>query len=132
MFCGLGNVYRCEVLWAGRLSPYALIGELPEADAVRLVNVAAKVLRANLHASDRITVPGVDGGPAVYGRNGQPCQRCGETVEARPASGPRTLYWCPGCQVRLDPRRPRDDTATMDPHPAAQRFLDDLPWRRTG
>ncbi len=111
VFCGLGNVYRCEVLWAGRLSPYALIGELPEADAVRLVNVAAKLLRANLHASDRITVPGVAGGPAVYGRNGQPCQRCGETVEARPAGGTRTLYWCPGCQVRLDPRRPREDTA---------------------
>ena len=41
----------------------------------------------------------------MYGRNGQPCPRCGETVEARPVTGRRTLYWCPGCQVRLDQRR---------------------------
>ena len=54
----------------------------------------------------------------------QPCPRCGETVEARPVTGRRTLYWCPGCQVRLDQRPPREDTPTMDPHPAAQRFLD--------
>ena len=132
VFCGVGNVYRCEVLWAGRLSPFATVGELPEIDAVRLVNVAAKLLRANLDRSEHITVPGVADGPAVYGRNGQPCPRCGETVEARPVTGRRTLYWCPGCQVRLDQRRPREDTPTMDPHPAAQRFLDDPPWRRTG
>jgi endonuclease-8 len=133
IFCGVGNVYRCEVLWAGRLSPFAAVGDLPELDAVRLVNVAAKLLRANLQHAATITVPGVRDGPAVYGRNGQPCQRCGETIESRQhgAHG-RTLYWCPGCQVRLDPRQRREDTPTMDPHPAAQRFLDDLPWRRTG
>ena len=106
-------MYRCEVLWAGRLSPFAAVGDLPELDAVRLVNVAAKLLRANLHHAETITVPGVKGGPAVYGRNGQPCQRCGETIESRAhgAHG-QTLYWCPGCQVRLDPRRPGEDTPT--------------------
>ena len=32
VFCGVGNVYRCEVLWAGELSPFAQVGDLPEAD----------------------------------------------------------------------------------------------------
>ena len=126
VFCGVGNVYRCEVLWAGELSPFAAVGDLPEADAVRLVNVAAKLVRANLHHAERITVPGVRGGLAVYGRSGQRCQRCGGTIEAR--GGPaRTLYWCPGCQVRLDPRLARDDSTPTDRHPAATKFLDDLP-----
>ena len=42
-------------------------------------------------------------GLAVYGRSGQPCLRCHETIEARPVGRRgRMLYWCPGCQVRLD------------------------------
>jgi endonuclease-8 len=43
----------------------------------------------------------------------------------------RILYWCPGCQTHLDPKveRSSDDTP-MDPHPAAQRWIADLPWNR--
>jgi endonuclease VIII len=135
VFCGVGNVFRCEVLHAGQLSPYAKVSDLPEADAVRLVNVAAKLLRANLRAGSRVTIPGVRGGLAVYGRSGQPCPRCRDTIAARRSGDhDRVLYWCPGCQVRFDPRRDeQDDTQWLeDPHPAARRFLHDLPWRRTG
>ncbi|MGI9030335.1 MAG: DNA-formamidopyrimidine glycosylase family protein [Ilumatobacteraceae bacterium] len=107
VFCGVGNVYRCEVLWVAELSPFASVGELPEADAVRLVNLAAQLLRANLRHAQRVTIPGVRGGLAVYGRSGQPCQRCSSTVlSRRTGEFARTLYWCPGCQVRLAPRRP--------------------------
>lgn len=133
VFCGVGNVFRCEVLWAGRLSPFARIADLPEADAVRLVNVAAKLLRTNLQQGTRTTVPGVRGGLAVYGRTGQRCGRCGGTVESRrTAQRARVLYWCPDCQVRFDPRPDvGDDTAWMeladrtDRHPAARKFLED-------
>ena len=108
VFCGVGNVYRCEVLWAGRLSPFAAVGDLPELDAVRLVNVAAKLLRANLHHAETDHRARRRGGLAVYGRTGSRCPRCGDTIESRRAGEHgRTLYWCPGCQVRLDPRRPR-------------------------
>ena len=133
VFCGVGNVYRCEVLWAGELSPFAHVGDLPEADTVRLVNVAAKLVRTNLQQTERITVPGVRSGLAVYGRSGQRCHRCAGTIEARRTGDrERTLYWCPDCQVRFDPRLVRDDSASIDRHPAATKFLDDLPWRRTG
>lgn len=132
VMCGVGNVYRCEVLWADELSPFAPVGELSEHDAVRIVNTAASLLRANLHNADRVTAPGVKGGLAVYGRNGQPCARCGGTIASRRVGqNRRLLYWCPGCQVHLHPKAVRraDDTP-MDPHPAAAKFLADLPWNR--
>jgi endonuclease-8 len=141
VFCGLGNVFRCEVLHAGQLSPFAKVGDLPDPDAVRLVNVAATLLRAGLGTGARGPVPfaGVKSRLAVYGRSGQPCRRCRETIEGRrSADQHRVLYWCPGCQVRFDPRRNvGDDTQWMlddhaDRHPAARKFLADQPWRRTG
>ena len=136
VMCGVGNVYRCEVLWATELSPYARVGTLSEHDAIRVVNSAASMLRANLASAQRVTAPTVPGGLAVYGRNGQRCHRCGETVESRRmGEHQRVLYWCPGCQFDLDPKldpqfRSDGDDTPMDPHPAAQRWLADLPWNR--
>ncbi|WP_420451148.1 Fpg/Nei family DNA glycosylase [Ilumatobacter sp.] len=133
VMCGVGNVYRCEVLWANGVSPFAPVRALTESDAVRLVNTAASQLRANLHHSGRVTANDVRGGLAVYGRNGQRCPRCAGTVDrTRMGQHNRILYWCPACQTHLDPRTRTepDDTPVMDPHPAAQRFLADLPWNR--
>jgi endonuclease-8 len=130
VMCGVGNVYRCEVLWATELSPWAHVGDLTHRDAVLLVNTAARMLRANLHHARRVTTSATPGGLAVYGRNGQRCTRCHDTIEVRRSGEPpRLLYWCPGCQTRLD-RRSVDDTPHMDPHPAAAKFLAELPWRR--
>ncbi len=132
VMCGVGNVYRCEVLWATETSPFARVGDLTERDAAHLAHTAATMLRANLHHAARVTVPGTKDGLAVYGRNGQRCGRCGHTIECRRV-GPlaRILYWCPGCQVHRDPQRPAGgDDPPMDPHPAATRFLADLPWNR--
>lgn len=123
VFCGVGNVYRSEVLWACELSPFARVGELGEPVARRLVNVAAQLLRANLVRADRVTVPGVPGGLAVYGRTSQACHRCHDSIHAvEHGNPPRCLYWCPGCQTRHAPRSDRDDTPT-DQHPAARFFL---------
>ena len=41
----------------------------------------------------------------VHTREGEPCPRCGGTIE-RIVVGGRSTYFCPGCQVRLR-RRPR-------------------------
>lgn len=136
VFCGVGNVYRCEVLWVSELSPFAAVRDLPESEAVRVVDLAAELLRANLVHAQRVTIPGVRGGLGVYGRSGQRCQRCGETISSRRTGrDARILYWCPGCQVRHDPHLTGVLAAApapppMDPHPAASQFLADLPWRR--
>jgi endonuclease-8 len=132
VMCGVGNVYRSEVLWATELSPFARVGDLGEHDAIRLANTAATQLRANLRRAGRVTAPGSRTGLAVYARTGQRCARCGGTIESRRVGRhQRTLYWCPGCQVQLAPVEATavDDTP-MDPHPAAAKFLSELPWRR--
>lgn len=132
---GVGNVYRCEVLWAVGLSPFAMVGSLEVEDAEKLIDVAARMLRANLNDTRRVTVPGMAGGLAVYGRNGQRCGRCGDTIQVkRFGEMNRLLYWCPGCQARGDsrvaPTPPGGVERPMDPHPAATMFLSDLPWNR--
>lgn len=126
---GVGNVYRCEVLWAAELSPWAHIADLTHHDAVLIVNTAAGMVRANEGRSRRATTRLTPGGLAVYGRCGQGCIRCHETVESQPIGRHgRMLYWCPGCQVRLDRRQPTE-IREMDPHPAAVKYLNELPWR---
>ena len=58
---GVGNVYRCEVLWAVGLSPFARVGDLSESDAVRLVNTAASQVRANIDHPERVVVEIING-----------------------------------------------------------------------
>jgi endonuclease-8 len=131
---GIGNVYRCEVLWATQIHPFAPVSALDGDDCADLIVVAAKLLRANLHHLRRIDTPFVKGGLAVYGRNGQRCARCGDTVCVnRSGDHGRLLYWCPGCQRHRAPQFESfdaDQPIGMDPHPAASRYLHDLPWRR--
>jgi len=124
---GVGNVHRCEVLWAAELSPWAHVGDLAQQDAVMIVNVAAKLLRASAGRGQR---PTSQAAPlAVYGRVGQACPRCHDSIESRTIGRDgKMLYWCPGCQVRLD-RRVALVHDGSDPHPAAARYLNELPWR---
>jgi endonuclease-8 len=130
--CGVGNVYRSEILWACELSPFAEVGSLLPIDCVQVIHAASRMLRRNLQHVYRVTAAEIPGGLAVYGRNGQRCARCGDTVlVCRVGDHPRALYHCPGCQVRGRPADvPGPDLPVMDPHPAAMKFLADLPWRR--
>lgn len=133
VMCGVGNVYRCEVLWATEMHPFARVSTLDGDDCVRLAGTAARLLRSNLAHSGRITTTTTRGGLAVYGRNGQRCTRCGDTVEVcRTGEHARVLYWCPGCQIVHEPHRtaPLPDRP-MDPHPAAVKYMAELPWRRS-
>jgi endonuclease VIII len=136
VMCGVGNVYRCEVLWACEVSPFAPVGTLPPSTVVTLVETAAEMLRANLDAPVRITAPDVPGGLAVYGRHHQPCPRCGDSIAIRRVGEQaRLLYWCPGCQTAHHPdgsgRLPGTTPADGVPRPVDQLFLDELPWRRS-
>ena len=126
--CGVGNVYRCEVLWACEIHPYAPVGILPQSACVELVRTAATMLRANLHHTARITNSDVPGGLAVYGRNHQRCDRCrGIIAVEQHGQPPRLLYWCPECQTGCQPAPRRDDSDGMaratDPHPAGAHFV---------
>ena len=103
--CGVGNVYKSEVLHACGTNPFTPVGALDAADRLRLVATASRLLRANLGAGPRQTVTG---GLAVYGRAGRPCRRCGTTILARrQGEQARTTYWCPTCQPAIVERNSR-------------------------
>lgn len=95
--CGVGNVYKSEVLHACRLSPLTPASNVDERTRLELVTTAHQQLRANLGAGPRTTVPE---GLAVYRHAGRPCLRC-ETPIERIVQGEhqRSTYWCPGCQA---------------------------------
>lgn len=94
--CGVGNVYKSEVLHAEGLAPQAPVDFVGPGLRTRLVATAHRLLRANLGGGPRVTVAG---GLAVYGRKGEPCARCGGLIE-RIVQGEhaRSTYWCRGCQ----------------------------------
>ncbi|MEZ5410321.1 MAG: DNA-formamidopyrimidine glycosylase family protein [Acidimicrobiales bacterium] len=96
LFCGVGNVYKSEVLAAAGLHPATPLAAVDDGQRRQLATIAHRLLRANTGRTDRVTVPG---GLAVYGRAGRPCRRCGTPIE-RALTGPhhRSTYWCPACQ----------------------------------
>jgi endonuclease-8 len=100
---GVGNVFKSEVLWACRVDPFAKVVDLDTDTRRRLVETAARQLRANVRSvGERSTLAG--GGVAVYGKRGQPCPRCGTPIQ-RDLQGedPRVTYWCPQCQPARGP-----------------------------
>jgi endonuclease-8 len=96
--CGVGNVYKSEVLWACKVDPFASVAELDEPTRRRLLETANRQLRANVGtAGGRVTF---GTGVAVYGRRGRPCPRCGAPVRMqRQGEQARSTYWCPTCQT---------------------------------
>ena len=128
---GISNVYRCEVLWACGLHPWAKVSDVPQSTCLDLVLTSATQLRGNLQSPARITAPDIPGGLAVYGRNGQKCVRCGDIIRlTKMGEMARLLYWCPGCQVGCEPYPERDDSGPIamatDSHPAGSKFFGDL------
>jgi endonuclease-8 len=96
VFCGVGNVYKSEVLHACRIHPDTPVSAVGPDQRRCMVETAHRLLRANLDGGPRETVPG---GLAVYGRRGEPCRHCRTPVQrAVHGEHARSTYWCPGCQ----------------------------------
>ena len=107
---GIGNVFKSEILFAARVSPFAIVQTLGEETLARIVAVAERQMQANVGdatsaaaAGGRRTINRLD--PLqrlwVYGRRGLPCRRCGTPIQ-RVKQGPdsRSTYWCERCQPR--------------------------------
>ncbi|MCX4587825.1 Fpg/Nei family DNA glycosylase [Streptomyces sp. NBC_01481] len=103
---GIGNVYKSELAFLARVTPWLPVGELPADTPARLVATAHRLLEANKNSFDRrTTTTAVGRRPGdrlhVYGREGRPCLRCGTAIrkaEQGDGSRERPTYWCPGCQ----------------------------------
>ena len=111
---GVGNIYADEALWRARIH-----GERP---GTRLTGAQVSELLGHCRAvlSDALTQGGTsfdalyvnvngesgyfDRSLNAYGREGQPCSRCGTAIR-RTAFMNRSSYFCPACQ--RPPRAPR-------------------------
>jgi endonuclease-8 len=97
---GIGNVYRCEVLWELRLDPWRSSAELSDEQLAHIFTLARSWMRANLHGG--ATPRRFSGGrpAAVHDRGGRPCPRCGCLVRVRRlGEHARLVYYCPSCQA---------------------------------
>jgi endonuclease-8 len=103
---GIGNIYRCEALFAERVSPFVALAAVSDQVLEKLVATARRMLAAN--ASRDRPAPTTTGRRGVgdtrfwvYRRSGRPCRRCGALIRSGPLGRdlPRTVYWCPSCQA---------------------------------
>ena len=104
---GIGNIYADEALWRARMHYARGTDTLRRADVERLCDEVVAVLTDALRAGGTsfdalyVSVNGESGwferSLEVYGREGEPCSRCGAAIR-REAFMNRSSYRCPRCQ----------------------------------
>jgi formamidopyrimidine-DNA glycosylase len=99
---GIGRCYASEIMWAARLAPFGRADRLTEDELARLAASADSVLtQAVERAKGSITTRLPDKEQrvtAVHRHAGEPCLRCGTTLERVSFSGYELVY-CPRCQT---------------------------------
>ncbi|MFE9745612.1 bifunctional DNA-formamidopyrimidine glycosylase/DNA-(apurinic or apyrimidinic site) lyase [Saccharothrix saharensis] len=106
---GVGNIYADEALWRARLHGLRPADKLTRAKAAELLAHATQVMLEALGEGGTsfdalyVNVNGQSGyfdrSLAVYGRENEPCRRCGTAVRREPFMN-RSSYSCPRCQPR--------------------------------
>jgi endonuclease VIII len=101
LVAGIGNVYKCELLFLHRANPWRPVSETANLDALLLD--AARLLRANCGRLNRSTTGWTQPGHQyyVYARRDKGCMRCGARIvqdDQGPPGDRRVLYYCPSCQ----------------------------------
>ncbi len=103
---GAGNIYACEALFQAGIHPATPARRVGPERAARLLQALRDTLQRALAAGgstlrDFSDAHGMAGAyqrqAAVYGREGQPCTRCGAPVR-RSVMAQRSTYFCPRCQ----------------------------------
>lgn len=103
---GVGNIYADEALWRARVHPLRPAGELGAEELRALHRGIRAALKAGIERQgatlrDYRTPDGSSGRMQhefkVYGREGEPCERCGRPIEKIRAGG-RGTWFCPFCQ----------------------------------
>ena len=99
VLAGVGNAYKCEVLFLERVHPATPVAALDRDRLLALAHRAHRLMRANLDRPGRSTTGDRRRPSWVYGRAGKPCLTCGSTIErAYMGDPPRDTTWCPSCQ----------------------------------
>lgn len=105
LFSGIGNSYSDEILWAAQLSPIARTRQLTAEQIDRLhsatvgqLNHWTDVLRRQVGTGWPTKVTAFRPEMAVHGKYGEPCPRCGTSVQRIVYADNETNY-CPRCQT---------------------------------
>lgn len=109
IICGLGNIYADEALFAAKIHPERRSGTISREKAADLLKSACTVMDKSIASggSTMHTYVKADGTKGdylelfaqVFRREGQPCLRCGTTIEKIKVAG-RGTHICPKCQQR--------------------------------
>jgi formamidopyrimidine-DNA glycosylase len=104
---GVGNIYADESLWRAKLHYDRATSSLTRPDVARLLTAIRTVLNESLRAGGTsfdalyVSTEGVSGlfqrRLEVYGREGEPCSRCGTRIRREHFMN-RSSYFCPRCQ----------------------------------
>lgn len=109
VIAGIGNVYRAEALFRTGIDPRVPARTLQPEAAERLWAECTELLKQGEKAGRIITVDLADVGARrrsdlgrderlyAYGRHGEPCRRCGTSIEMTDMAN-RRIWWCPSCQ----------------------------------
>jgi len=109
---GIGNIYADEALWRAKVNGARLAAALSKPVLASIIDNATDVMRDALGEGGTsfdslyVNVNGESGyfdrSLDAYGREGEPCKRCG-AVMRREQFMNRSSTYCPKCQPR--PRR---------------------------
>jgi formamidopyrimidine-DNA glycosylase len=109
LISGVGNIYADEALWRAQLHFARATDTAGRPEITRLLAAIREVMRTALAAGGTsfdslyVNVDGESGyfdrSLAVYGREDEPCPRCGTPVRRDPFMN-RSSYTCPRCQPR--------------------------------
>ncbi|MFG1671646.1 Fpg/Nei family DNA glycosylase [Streptomyces sp. Y7] len=117
---GIGNVYKSELCFLLRVTPWLPVGALPAEHTAQLPLLAKKLLEANRDRPVRNTTGRRGQDLFVYGRTRRPCLRCATPIRAADqgdGSRERPTYWCPNCQAGPSPSRTRGTAAPRRTQP---------------
>jgi formamidopyrimidine-DNA glycosylase len=110
---GVGNIYADEALWLAKIHPLRPVGTLRPKQIDKLHDAVIQVLTAGIEANgatidDYRDALGAEGmfqhEFQVYGREGEPCRRCGTRIKKIKVAG-RGTYFCPYDQRAPKPAR---------------------------
>jgi len=106
---GIGNIYADEALWRAKINGARVASSLSRPKLAALLDHAADVMRDALAQGGTsfdslyVNVNGESGyfdrSLDAYGREGEPCRRCG-AVMRREKFMNRSSFYCPRCQPR--------------------------------
>jgi formamidopyrimidine-DNA glycosylase len=100
---GLGNIYADEALWHARINPMRAAGTLTPEEVGALREGIRHALRIGLRHQGADLGDGAYAGGRMqerfraYGRDGEPCERCGTPIAKTRIAGRGSCY-CPACQ----------------------------------